>query len=165
MRHFFLLAIPAALTFAPLSAGGAQSPAPTTLTAAAAEAIVAGCKTHSTAKSQSHAIAVYDGGANLVAALRMDGNRAGIMAFAMAKGRAVAMWGFPTAAMADAARQTPGFGDAPDVVTVPGGVPIYSADGRTMLGSVGVSGEAPADDVACAEAGIRAAGLTHARAR
>jgi len=157
MRHLLLLALPAAL--------GAQSSTPVTLTAAAAEAVVAGCKAHSTAKGQSHAIAVFDAGANLVAALRMDGNRAGIMAFAMAKGRAVAMWGFSTAAMADAARETPGFGNAPDVVTVPGGVPIYSADGRTMLGSVGVSGEAPADDVACAEAGVRAAGLKHAPAR
>lgn len=157
MRPFLLLALPALL--------GAQSPPPATLTVAAAEAVIAGCKTHSTAKSQSHAIAVFDGGANLVAALRMEGNRAGIMNFAMAKGRAVAKWGFSTAAMADAARQTPGFANAPDVVTIPGGVPIYSADGRTMLGSVGVSGEAAADDVACAEAGIRAAGLTHTRAR
>ena len=146
-----LPALPAALA--------AQAPQPATLTAAHAEAVIAGCKTHSTAKRQSHAIAVYDAGANLVAALRMDGNRAGIMAFAMAKGRAVAMWGFPTAQMANAARETPGFASAPDVVTVPGGVPVYSADGRTLIGSVGVSGEAPADDVACAEAGIRAAGL------
>jgi uncharacterized protein GlcG (DUF336 family) len=153
MRLLLLLVLPATLC--------AQSPA--TLTAAAAEAIVTGCKTHSMAKQQSHAIAVFDGGANLVAALRMDGNRAGIMSFAMVKGRAVAMWGFPTAAMADAARETPGFGNAPDVVTVPGGVPVYSADGRAMLGSVGVSGEAPADDVACAEAGIKAAGFRHTR--
>src|SRR6185503_21192698 len=103
MRHLLLLiALPATL----------RAQAPTTLTAAAAEAVVAGCKTHSTAKGQGHAIAVFDAGANLVAALRMDGNRAGIMAFAMAKGRAVALWGFSTAAMADAARETPGFGSA-----------------------------------------------------
>lgn len=152
--RFLILAVPAALS--------AQQP--TTLTAANAEAVIAGCKTHSTAKRQSHAIAVYDAGANLVAAVRMDGNRAGIMAFAMAKGRAVATWGFSTAQMADAARETPGFANAPDVVTVPGGVTIYGADGRTLIGSVGVSGEAPADDVACAEAGIKAAGLKHTRA-
>ena len=155
MRFLILLALPAALS--------AQQPA--TLSAANAEAVINGCKAHSTAKRQSHAIAVYDAGANLVAVLRMDGNRAGIMAFAMAKGRAVAMWGFATAQMADAAKETPGFASAPDVVTVPGGVPIFSADGRTMLGSVGVSGEAPADDVACAEAGIKAAGLSPARSR
>jgi uncharacterized protein GlcG (DUF336 family) len=137
----------------------------TSLTSVAAEAIVAGCKRHAAAKNQSHAISVYDAGGNLVAALRMDGNRAGVMAFAMAKGRAAARWGFSSAAMAGAAQETPGFAAAPDVVTVPGGVPIHSADGRILLGGVGVSGEAPADDVACAEAGIRSAGLTHERAR
>jgi glc operon protein GlcG len=147
------------------SGPAAQGAPPAALSASLAEAIVAGCKAHSAAKRQSHAIAVLDGGANLVAALRMDGNRAGIMAFALAKARAVAQWGFPTAAMADAARETPGFANAPDVVTVAGGVPVYSSDGRTLLGAVGVSGEAPADDVACAEAGIRAAGLAHARGR
>ena len=63
------------------------------------------------------------------------------------------------------ARQTPGFADAPHVVTVGGGVPIWSADGRERVGAVGTSGEAPADDVACAEAGISAAGLRSQRAR
>jgi uncharacterized protein GlcG (DUF336 family) len=75
----------------------------------------------------------------------------------------VAAWGFSTAAMAEAARTTPGFGDAPHVVTVAGGVPVFSRDGRSLIGAVGVSGEAPADDAACAEAGIGAAGLRPAR--
>ncbi|HYD14020.1 MAG TPA: heme-binding protein [Allosphingosinicella sp.] len=139
-------------------------PAPARLDARAAQAIVAGCVAHSTARSQSHAIAVVDAGGRLVAALRMDGNGYGIMDFALAKAGAVAAWGFPTAAMAGAARETPGFGDAPNVVTVAGGVPVFSADGRERLGAVGVSGEAPADDAACAEAGIRAAGLRSTRA-
>ena len=78
----------------------------------------------------------------------MDGNRADIMSFAMAKARVIARWGFSTAAMEGAARDTPGFATAPDVVTVPGGVPIFTADGRTLVGAVGVSGEAAADDVA-----------------
>ena len=64
----------------------------------------------------------------------------------------------------EGARETPGFGEAPHVVTVAGGVPIFSADGRERLGAVGVSGEAPADDAACAEAGIAAAGLRPRRA-
>ena len=42
---------------------------------------------HSTARSQSHAIAVVDAGGHLVAALRMDGNGYGIMDFALAKAR------------------------------------------------------------------------------
>ena len=143
----------------PLSA----QPSPT-LDAQAAQAIVAGCAVHSTAKQQSHAIAVVDVGGNLVAALRMDGNGSGIMDFSIAKAKAVAAWGFSTAQMETNAKGTPGFAHAPHVVTVPGGVPIWSADGRTRIGGVGISGEAPADDAACAEAGIRAAGLRSSRA-
>jgi uncharacterized protein GlcG (DUF336 family) len=89
----------------------------------------------------------------------MDGNAPGIGLFATQKAVAVANWRFSTADMANAARETPGFATAPTVVTVPGGIPIFSADGLTFLGAVGVSGESAADDVACAEAGIKAAGL------
>jgi uncharacterized protein GlcG (DUF336 family) len=142
----------------------AQQPQPQRLDAAAAQAIIAGCARHAAGRSQSHAIAVVDTGGQLVAALRMDGNGYGIMDFALAKARAAAAWGFSTANMVEAARGTPGFAQAPHVVTVPGGVPAFSADGRTRIGAVGVSGEAPGDDVACAEAGIAAAGLRHAPA-
>ena len=135
------------------------------LDARGAQAIVAGCAAHAAAKQQSHAIAVVDVGGHVVAALRMDGNGSGIMDFSLAKAQAVAAWGFTTAQMAEAAKETPGFAHAPHVVTVPGGVPVWSADGKTRIGAVGASGEAPADDAACAEAGIRAAGLRSARVR
>ena len=128
-----------------------------------AQAIVAGCTAHSTAKHQSEAIAVVDTGGHLIAALRMDGNGSGIFDFALAKAQAVAAWGFSTAQMLQSARTTPGFDRAPDVVIVPGGVPVFSADGKAQIGAVGVSGEAAADDAACAEAGIRAAGLRSSR--
>jgi len=78
---------------------------------------------------------------------------------ALAKARAAAAWGFSTAQMVQAAKDTPGFGNAPHVVTVPGGIPVWSGDGKVRVGAVGVSGEAPQDDAACAEAGIRAAGF------
>lgn len=136
---------------------GAQSAS--TLDAHAAQAIVAGCVAHATSKMQSEAIAVVDTGGHLVAALRMDGNASGIMDFALVKAQASAAWGFSTAQMVDAAKGTPGFANAPHVVTVPGGVPIWSADGKVRIGAVGVSGEEPADDAECAEAGVRAAGL------
>lgn len=130
-----------------------------------AQAIVAGCAAHSTAKQQSHAIAVVDVGGNLVAALRMDGNGSEIMDFSLAKAKAVAAWGFSTAQMEENVKGTPGFANAPHVVTVAGGVPVWSADGKTRLGGVGASGEAPTDDAACAEAGIRSAGLRSSRVR
>jgi uncharacterized protein GlcG (DUF336 family) len=135
-----------------------------TLNAQAAQAIVAGCAAHSVAKQQSHAIVVVDPGGHTVAALRMDGNGSGIFDFSTAKAQAAAAWGFSTAQMLENSRGTPGFDRAPKVVIVPGGVPVFSADGRTRIGAVGVSGEAPVDDAACAEAGIRAAGLRSSRA-
>jgi glc operon protein GlcG len=95
----------------------------------------------------------------------MDRNGSGTFDFALQKAAAVAAWGFPTSGMEEGAREVPGFARAPHVVTVPGGVPIWSADGKTRLGGVGVSGEAPADDAACAEVGIRAAGLRSSRLR
>jgi glc operon protein GlcG len=142
----------------------AAASAQTALDARAAQAIVTGCAAHAAAKQQSHAIAVVDVGGNLVAALRMDGNGSGIMDFSLAKAEAVAAWGFSTAQMEENAKGTPGFANAPHVVTVPGGVPIWSADGRMRIGGIGVSGEAPTDDAACADAGIRAAGLRNGRA-
>lgn len=160
-RARLLLAFPLYVT----TAAPAQPPSapPPRLDAAAAQAIVAGCARHAAGR-QSHAIAVVDLGGHQIAALRMDGNAQGIMAFALAKAEAAAAWGFSTAQMAEGARGTPGFADAPYVVTVAGGVPVFSADGRARIGAVGVSGEAPADDAACAEAGITAAGLRTAPA-
>ena len=147
------------------AAAPAQPPAAPVLTAALAEAIVAGCRTHADAKRQSHAVAVVDSGGHLVAALRMEGNRAGMMDFSIEKAKAVAAWGFATAQMEEAAKGTPGFARAPGVVTVAGGVPVFAADGRTLIGAAGASGEAPADDAACVEAGIKAAGLLSQRRR
>jgi len=151
------------LISAALLAAPAQSQVAPRLDARTAQAIVNGCVSQATAKMQSHAIAVVDTGGHLVAALRMDGNGSGMMDFALAKAQAVAAWGFSTADMAAGAKDTPGFAFAPHVVTVPGGVPIFSADGKTQLGAAGASGEAPADDAACVTAGIAAAGLRSSR--
>ena len=147
---------------AALAASALAQPVPI-LDARAAEAIVHGCATHATAKKQSEAIVVVDTGGHIVAALRMDGNGSGIFDFALAKAQAAAAWGFSTAQMVEAAKGTPGFANAPHVVTVPGGIPLFSADGKVRIGAVGASGEAPADDAECAEAGVRAAGLRSSR--
>lgn len=146
-----------------VSASLAAEPGPTSLNLAAAESIASGCRAFAAAKGQSHGIAIVDAGGHLVLAARMDGNREGVMAFAIEKAKAAALWGFPTSGMAEAVKSTPGFARAPYVVTVAGGVPIVGPDGRTLIGAVGVSGEDPADDSACAEAGIKAAGFTTAR--
>ena len=153
------------LALAILLTSTAASAQTSVLDARAAQAIIAGCAAHASAKQQSHSIVVVDLGGDPVAALRMDRNGSGTFDFALQKAAAVAAWGFPTSGMEQGAREVPGFARAPHVVTVPGGVPIWSADGKARLGGVGVSGEAPADDAACAEAGIRAAGLRSSRIR
>jgi uncharacterized protein GlcG (DUF336 family) len=162
VMHKILLGGLAAATLAAATATWAQRPAQA-LTAESAETIVQACKRHAKAGSRNHAIAVVDSGGNLVAALRMDGTTPGVMAFATEKARAAAMWGFPTSGMEQAAKNLPGFADAPYVVALGGGVPIYSADGQTLLGGVGTSGASAADDAACGEAGIKEAGLAASR--
>jgi len=132
------------------------------VTASQASAIIEGCAAYAKSRSQSHAIVVVDTGGHVVASLRMDGNSYGIAEFAQRKAEAAAAWRFPTEQMQAAAKETPGFAAAPGVVTVPGGLPVYTAAGE-FIGAVGVSGEAPADDATCAEAGIKAAALASNR--
>jgi glc operon protein GlcG len=158
IRIAFALALSVLVTAPPAPAQTASR-----LDARTAQAIVNGCAAQAAAKMQSHAIAVVDPGGHVVAALRMDGNGSGMMDFALAKAQAVAAWGFSTADMVAGAKDTPGFASAPHVVTVAGGVPILSADGKTLLGAAGASGEAPQDDAACVAAGIVAAGLRSSR--
>jgi uncharacterized protein GlcG (DUF336 family) len=157
MRRILFVAV--AVVSSPVSAQPAS-----TMNAQTAQAIVTGCATHATAKKQSHAIVVVDQGGNMVAALRMDGNGSGIFDFSRAKAEAAAAWGFSTEQMLEASRGTPGFDRAPKIVIVPGGLPVFSADGKSRIGAIGVSGEAPADDAACGEAGIASAGLRSTRA-
>lgn len=64
-------------------------------------------------------------------------------------------------ATADIAAMNPPAG-MPSVAALQGGVPIYTAEGA-LLGGVGVSGGKPAEDAACATAGVEAAGLKAAR--
>jgi len=158
MRAAFIGSIVLASAASPLQAQ-------TTIDAKTAQAIVAGCAAHASGRQQSHSIVVVDLGGHPVAALRMDRTGSGTFDFAEQKAVAVAAWGFATSGMEEGAKEVPGFARAPHVVTVPGGVPVWSADGKVRLGGVGVSGEAPLDDAACAEAGIVAAGLRSSRIR
>lgn len=156
MRTLLRLSVLAA-ALAAVSPAAAQA-----LDAAAAQRIVEGCVRAASGKRQSHAIAVVDGGGALLAFLRMDGNAPGIGEFAQRKADAVAAWRFSTARMAANAATTPAFATAPRVVTMAGGQPVYDRSGA-FVGAVGVSGEAPEDDDACAIAGVRAAGFSETR--
>lgn len=152
------------LAFVPMLAiSGAGLAAPAGIGSRDALNIIDGCAAHAKGKRQSHAIAVYDDGGAPVGVLRMEGNSPGVTEFAMQKAAAVAHWRFATSDMQAAIKETPGFAHAPRVVTVAGGIPVFSADGQIFIGAVGVSGEAPQDDAACAEARVKAAGFSLTR--
>jgi uncharacterized protein GlcG (DUF336 family) len=110
-------------------------------------------------------VAVLDAGGHLVAFKRQD--RSGILRPDIAQGKAWGALGMGMGgrALAERAQQAPAFfaalasASGGRVIPVPGGVLIKAGDGET-LGAVGISGDHPQHDEACAIYGIEEAGLT-----
>ena len=104
------------------------------------------------------AVAIVDEGAHLVALSRMDG--ANPMSPAIAQGKAVgaAMFRRDGAWLLSTANDRQAFWAAvkgmagKDIVPGPGSLPI-TRDGK-VVGAIGVSGAAPNEDLACAEAAV-----------
>lgn len=105
-------------------------------------------------------IAVHDDGANLKAFVRMDGALLGSSDIAIGKSRTAALFGFNTEALYEFCKPggtSPGFENTNGgLVVFAGGIPIRSADGA-LLGAVGVSGGAVAQDFGVAQAAAAAA--------
>ena len=102
------------------------------------------------------AVAVFDESGRLLAFGHMDGAATAVGEFAMWKGKSAAI-------IHVASKETANWGGgrpAPGVATWEGGTPIFSPEG-VPLGGVGVSGAPSADDAACGQAGIAAAGMKH----
>lgn len=102
-------------------------------------------------------VAVYDDGANLKAFTRMDGALLGSADIAMNKARTAALFGFNTEALYDFVKPggtSPGFDRTNGgLIVFAGGIPIRDAAGQ-LIGSVGVSGGAVAQDYQVAEAAV-----------
>jgi uncharacterized protein GlcG (DUF336 family) len=120
-------------------------------------------------RAQSHAaglgirvtVAVVDEGGLLIALERMDGAPPLSPQIAEAKAVGAAMLYRDGAALAELAKDRPGFFAAADrlvrVPIVPGlGSVLIRRDGR-VLGAVGVSGGRPEQDLECAQSGMGAA--------
>jgi uncharacterized protein GlcG (DUF336 family) len=109
-------------------------------------------------------IAVLDAGGHLVAFKRQD--RSGILRPDIAQGKAWGALGMGLGgrALAQRAETAPAFFTAlasvshGRVVPVPGGVLIRAVDGE-IVGAVGISGDYPDNDEACAAFGIERVGL------
>ncbi|MDB5456536.1 MAG: GlcG protein [Caulobacter sp.] len=110
-------------------------------------------------------VAVLDAGGHLVAFKRQD--RSGILRPDIAQGKAWGALGMGDGGrgLAKRAQIAPAFFVAlasasnGRVIPVPGGVLIRDADGD-IIGAVGISGDLPDNDEACAMHGIQAVGLT-----
>ena len=133
---------------APLTA---QTPRPM-LDYASAATIRDTCLAWAGERDMTVAVAVFDESGKLLAFAHMDGAASAVGEFAQWKGRSAATIHVASAETANWGNGPPG------LATWEGGLPIFSADG-VPLGGVGVSGAESADDVACAKAGITAAGL------
>jgi uncharacterized protein GlcG (DUF336 family) len=109
-------------------------------------------------------IAVLDAGGHLVAFKRQD--RSGILRPDIAQGKAWGALGMGLGgrALAQRAEAAPAFFTSlasvshGRLVPVPGGVLIRTADGE-IVGAVGISGDTPDNDEACAVSGIERIGL------
>ncbi|MGH6681202.1 MAG: GlcG/HbpS family heme-binding protein [Bradyrhizobium sp.] len=109
-------------------------------------------------------VAVLDAGGHLVALKRQD--RSGILRPRIAEGKAWGALGMGLGgrALAQRAEMAPAFFTAlasaseGRVIPVPGGVLIRNDDGE-VVGAVGISGDHPGKDEACAIYGITQSGL------
>src|SRR5215813_11658508 len=105
-------------------------------------------------------VAVVDRGGLLVALARMDGAPPLSSQIAEAKAVGAAMLNRDGAALAELAKDRPGFFSVADrlvrVPIVPGLGSILVRHGDELAGAIGVSGGRPDQDLECAEAGLSA---------
>lgn len=139
----------------PLLALAAPAPAQTArpmLDYATAAKIRDGCLAWAAERKLTLAVAVFDETGRLITFAFMDGTPTAVTGFAEWKGKSAAT-------IHVASKETAKWGQgAPGVASWEGGTPIFTRDG-TALGGVGVSGGESAEDSACGEAGIAAAGM------
>lgn len=112
-------------------------------------------------------VAVLDPGGHLIAFQRQDRSSTLRPQIAMGKAGGALALGVSSRAIGDMAAERPSFiaslGPIAPLGVVPaaGGVIVRDADGH-VLGAVGITGDTPDNDEACALAGIAAAGLSAA---
>jgi len=127
------------------------------ITDAQVAAAMAAAISEATAIAVPMNVAIYDDGANLKAFTRMDGALLGSADIAMNKARTAALFGFNTEALYDFVKPggtSPGFEHTNGgLIVFAGGIPIRDAAGQ-LIGAVGVSGGAVAQDFQVAEAAV-----------
>ena len=134
---------------------GAQTARPM-LDYASAAKIRDGCVAWAGERKLAVAVAVFDERGTLMAFALMDGAASAVGGYAQWKGRSAATIHVASKETAEWGRGPPG------LATWEGGTPVFSTAG-VPLGGVGVSGAESAEDAACGQAGIAAAGLSNTK--
>ena len=123
-----------------------------------AEKLIAAAQEKARSINVKVTVAVADGGAHLVALSRMDGANPMSPVIATGKAAGAAMFRRDGAWLLSTANDRPAFWAAVkdmagrDMVPGPGSLPVIK-DGA-VIGAIGVSGAAPNEDLACAEAAV-----------
>ena len=124
--------------------------------------VLAGVRAEAEARSLQLAMCVVDAGGHVIASQRMDGAALGAMRLAVGKAYTAVLWGARTGDFAETTQ--PGGADwgwnttDERIVVYAGGVPLFAAG--LLVGGVGASGGAAADDEACVVAAVRALGFS-----
>ena len=129
------------------------------ITLAQAEKLIVAAKEKAVAIDTKMNIAIVDGGANLVAFVRMDGAWLGSLDISIKKAKTARFFDMNTGIVGSLSQ--PG-GSLYNIehsnnglITFPGGIPIKNASGE-IIGAIGVSGSSVENDHAVAEAGVAA---------
>lgn len=126
------------------------------ITLAQAEKAIEAAKQKAAAIDTKMNIVVVDGGANVIALVRMDGAWLGSLDIATKKAKTARFFDMNTGILGELSQ--PG-GSLYNIehsngglITFPGGIPIKNAEG-TIIGAIGVSGSSVENDHSVAEAG------------
>ncbi len=118
-----------------------------------AKSVLAACEDKARTMGLAMTIAIVDDGGHLVAFSRMEGVHAGTIELAIGKARSSVMFKRPTAKFEESvAAGTIGLLKLPNVLPFAGGVPLLV--GAQLIGAVGVSGAAAAQDGQVASAAL-----------
>ena len=124
--------------------------------------LLAAVRGEAEARSLQLAICVVDAGGHVIASQRMDGAALGAMQLAVGKAYTAVLWGARTGDFTESTQ--PGGADwgwnttDARIVVYAGGVPLFAAG--QLVGGVGASGGAAADDEACVVAAVGALGFS-----
>jgi uncharacterized protein GlcG (DUF336 family) len=129
------------------------------ITTEQAKAVIAAGETKAVALGIGVIIAVLDAGTHLKAFNRMDGAVLGSIDLATAKARTAVLFQIPSEAVWDYCKPgapAPGLERSNGgLATIAGGIPLFDSTGA-MIGAVGVSGGAVAQDLEIAQAAAAA---------